>query len=162
MSENNQYLEWEPGENEVFLTSIEYKNDEGRRPSFKLTFISESGKVDAPFTSSNIYFPNANDTQFTRIMMDKRLKNVILPIAEIDPNAKVKVSEVYKEILERLKGNDMKVNVHITQREGKSTNPETGDPIIFSEIDWLKPLEYVAKVPYESTVDWDDIDDIPF
>lgn len=157
-----QYLEFENGLNEVYLTGIIYKaqSDFVKRSHLKLTFASESSadNFEAPFTSQMVSFPRADDAQFTKILMDKKLKNIVLPILEIDPKTKVKMSTLYPKLVEALSKFDFKCEVDAVLKEGKSVNKETGELMMFTELLSLKPMEAIEKVAYESTVDWDEPD----
>lgn len=161
-SEKSPYLDWKEGENIVYLTGIGWQKvtQDVKRGFIKLTFAAEPTSVsfEAPFTVHKLYTALPTDAQGTKIMMDRKLKQILYPLAEMDPTKPTKLSELLREVKRRLDVADFKCAVHVKLKEGKTVNSRTGEPNVFAEIVGFEPIEGLQKGEYHG-VDYDLVDD---
>ena len=161
MTEESKYLEFNAGPNKAWVTGVKYEPSDGTakgRGKIMLTFAAKptSETFDAPFTTQRINLPKPDDSQFAKIQMDKQIKAIIFPLAQHDGTTKIKFSELLEQLQKNVNVDyDILCELDIELNEGKQTNKETGNPVVFANIISLKPVEAVAKAAFESGVDWD-------
>lgn len=168
-TEVQKYLEWSEGDNVVFLTGVSVKRADQastppKRAEVKLTFTTKptAEGYDAPFTNHVLRLPFAVDDQRTRIMLDQLAKQVLWPLAEVPADAvNVRIAQVLQTIKKNLDTVDFKCEVTMKGRKGTGLNSRTGEPNMFYDIVGFKPVEAIAKKPYESGIDYD-LDDLAF
>lgn len=158
----SRFLEWEEGTNRVWLTSIKLVAGTPEKPRAKvqLTFSLQptAETFTSPFTTVSINLPGLpDDTQAGRIFMDRQIKAILYPLAELQPDAKAKMSEILTKIKESLQVADYLCDVEMKSSEGNQIDNRTGEPRKFWNINSLTPLEGREKGIYESDIDMSDL-----
>jgi hypothetical protein len=160
--QQSRYYDWTEGRNRVWLTGVKHERDT-KRDYIKLFFAAQPSaeNADAPFTQMRLYLPKSDDQAFTRASFDRRLKMVLFSVTETPPDAKVKLSEIFRKAKTTLDQADIACDVDIKLTEGTSVDPNTGEARKFAEIVGFAAVDAMAKKPYESSIEIDDLDDTP-
>lgn len=166
MSEQaGQYLDWVEGDQVAYITGIKHAGaSPGAKGHATLNIASKPTSEDynAPFTTLKLTFPLAHDDQRTKIMLDSQVKRILFVLAEVPADMKevVKIRDVIATIQKNLSQVDFKCE--FTMKDGKPyMNKKTGQMVTPKNCVAFKPLEAIAKKPYESGIDYD-FSDLPF
>lgn len=154
-----RYYDFVEGDQLLWLTGIAWeKGANGKRDFVKLTFTTEptSKTYEAPFTQHRLYLPRQDDAQMTRITMDRKLKQILCPIADVDPAGPLKMSALLKGAKANLAKVDVQCNVTCTLEDGKSVNPKTGEATKFASIVGFEVKSVVEKGAYDG-IELDDV-----
>ena len=172
-AEVSRYLDLVDGQQEVYVSDLQVERDRtSARILFKLTLKSAPGH-DAPFTIYRVGLPKPEDADFTKVTMDRHVKTVLFPLCGLKQDAngewphtsaaqiRAKLSNLFRGDGSEVGGHEVKCTIVVEQRDGKQLDKK-GELIKFSSIVSLVPTELVSKVPFESSVNYDDLTDIPF
>lgn len=160
---DQQFLDWEDGENVAYLTGIKAtRANDKDRASISLRF-SSAASYDAPFTNLNVTLPRASDDTPTKIMLDRKVKLLLWPLAEVpvDATSGVKIAEIFNKIKANLELAFFKCELTMKGKDGKQIDNRTGELRRFYEPVEFKVTEAIEKAAYVSAMDYD-MDDIPF
>lgn len=160
-----QYFDWTQGDQVAFITGIKWNSaSPGKRAGVSLSIAAKptAESYDSPFTKMLITFPNHDDEQRTKIMLDSKVKRILYPLAEVPADAaKVKIVEVLQAIKKNLSQVDFQCLFTMQPQKKTGVNSKTGEPITFYDCVAFKPMEAIAKKPYESGIDYD-MSELPF
>ncbi len=167
-AETPRFLDLAEGVNSVYVTGISFKKAEFNMNSNKmdrakvtlrLTALPTCQSFEAPFTSYTLYMPKADDAPATRMMMDRKIKMILFPLADLPAGyeGKVKLSEVITKAREALAEVDAAFDATVKLVEGSGIDSRTGEKRKFPEIIGFDFKEVLAKGIYESSID-DDLD----
>lgn len=164
----SRYLDLVEGKQSIYASDLQVERDkETGRIIFKLTLKSAPGH-DAPFTLYRVGLPKQDDADFTKVTMDRHVKTVLFPLCALKIDEQCSASVIRAKLLTLFRGDgdkhpacEVKCDIIVEQREGKQMD-KNGNLRKFSEIKSLVPTEALAKTPFESNVDYDDLHDIPF
>lgn len=164
--QQSRFYNFVEGVQRIYLSDIKAVHDEEKgRNQVKMTWKSQPG-LEAPYTQYTLRLPKKDDGELTKVMMDRAVKAVLYPLAGLKPDdngvwPKAKASEIFRTIKGGLQDYDIACDVNVKLTQGKSLD-RNGEPIMFAEILSVLPVDAVQKVPYESDIDYDALDDLAF
>lgn len=153
----SEYLNFEAGANNCWLTSVKFSRGDNQKPRNKITLglTAEPSSVtfSAPFTKQEVYLPMSSDSVQAKIAMERRIKEVLYPLAGFEPAKKTSIKEIFEAISANLVGHDLKLAIQVKQTEGKQPDRE-GNVRMFSEITSLTVEGYEDKKEFKSDIDY--------
>ena len=166
MTTDKRYLDWVEGDNTVWATGIKVtragpdQNGVFKRGKLTVLFCEKSSAEthESAFTNFDIYLPKQDDLPGTRIMMDRKIKMVLFPLAELALDAKVKLSELVGILQLRFQEADFQCTATVKLVPGNSVGQD-GNVRTFAEFVAFAPIAASAKKGYESSIE---LDEIPF